>query len=40
MEYVLEANGLCKRYRDFAALNGLDMHIPRGAIYGFVGRPR
>ena len=38
MEYVLEANGLCKRYRDFAALNGLDMHIPRGAIYGFVGR--
>lgn len=38
MEYVLETNGLCKRYRDFAALNGLDMHIPRGAIYGFVGR--
>lgn len=38
MEYVLEANGLCKRYRDFAALNGLDMHIPRRAIYGFVGR--
>lgn len=38
MEYVLEANGLCKRYRDFAALNGLDMHIPRGAIYGFMGR--
>lgn len=38
MEYVLEANGLCKRYRDFAALNGLDMHIPKGAIYGFVGR--
>ena len=38
MEYVLEANGLCKRYRDFAALNGLDMHIPRGAIYGCVGR--
>ena len=38
MEYVLETNGLCKRYRDFAALNGLDMHIPRGAIYGVVGR--
>lgn len=38
MEYVLETNGLCKRYRDFAALNGLDMHIPKGAIYGFVGR--
>ena len=38
MEYVLEANGLCKRYRNFTALNGLDMHIPRGSIYGFVGR--
>ena len=38
MEYVLETSGLCKRYRGFAALNGLDMHIPKGAIYGFVGR--
>ena len=38
MEYVLETNALCKRYRDFTALNGLDMHIPKGSIYGFVGR--
>ena len=39
MEYVLETNGLCKRYRGFTALNGLNMHIPKGAIYyGFVGR--
>ena len=38
MEYVLEANGLTKRYRDFVALNGLTMHIPKGAIYGFVGK--
>ena len=38
MEYVLETNGLCKRYHDFTALNGLDMHIPKGSIYGFVGR--
>ena len=38
MKYVLETNALCKRYRDFTALNGLDMHIPKGAIYGFVGR--
>ena len=38
MEYVLEANGLTKRYRDFTALNGLTMHIPKGAIYGFVGK--
>ena len=38
MEYVLEARGLTKRYRDFTALSGLTMHIPKGAIYGFVGR--
>lgn len=38
MEYVLETNSLCKSYRDFKALNGLSMKIPRGAIYGFVGK--
>lgn len=38
MEYVLETNGLSKRYRDFTALNGLNMHIPKGSIYGFVCR--
>ena len=38
MEYVLETNALCKRYRAFTALNGLNMHIPKGSIYGFVGR--
>ena len=38
MEYVLETNGLSKRYRDFTALCGLNMHIPKGSIYGFVGR--
>lgn len=38
MEYVLETNALGKRYRNFTALNGLNMHIPKGSIYGFVGR--
>ena len=38
MEYVLETSRLSKRYRDFTALNGLNMHIPKGSIYGFVGR--
>lgn len=38
MEYVLETNGLSKRYRAFTALNGLNMHILKGSIYGFVGR--
>lgn len=38
MEYVLETHSLSKRYRNFRALNGLTMHVPRGAIYGFVGK--
>ena len=38
MEDILETHALCKRYRNFTALNGLDMHIPKGSIYGFVGR--
>ncbi|MEY8369819.1 ATP-binding cassette domain-containing protein [Anaerovoracaceae bacterium 42-11] len=38
MEYVLTAEGLSKTYKDFKALNGLSMHVPKGAIYGFVGK--
>ena len=38
MEYVLETNAVTKRYRSFAALNGLTMRIPKGSVYGFVGR--
>ena len=38
MEYVLETNALTKSYRNFTALNDLNMHIPKGAIYGFVGK--
>ena len=38
MEYVLKTNGLKKNYGAYTALNGLDMHIPKGSIYGFVGK--
>lgn len=38
MEYVLTTSNLVKSYRHFNALNGLSMHVPKGAIYGFVGR--
>ncbi|MGN0351163.1 MAG: ATP-binding cassette domain-containing protein [Roseburia sp.] len=38
MDYVLKTNGLCKNYKDFKALNGLTMNVPKGAIYGFVGK--
>lgn len=38
MEYVLTTDALSKHYRHFKALDGLCMHVPKGAIYGFVGR--
>ena len=38
MEYVLKVNALCKNYKDFKALDGLTMNVPKGAIYGFVGK--
>ena len=38
MDYVLTTNSLGKTYKHFQALNDLTMHIPKGAIYGFVGK--
>lgn len=38
MEYVLSISNLSKKYKDFKALDHFDMHIQRGAIYGFVGK--
>lgn len=38
MEYVLTANALCKNYRHFKALQNFSIHVPKGAIYGFVGK--
>ena len=38
MEYVLQTNELTKCYRHHRALDGLTMHVPKGAIYGFIGK--
>lgn len=38
MEYCLTTAMLCKQYKSFKALDGLTMHVPKGAIYGLVGR--
>lgn len=38
MEYVLKVNSIRKSYKNFKALNGVTMSVPRGAIYGFVGK--
>jgi ABC-2 type transport system ATP-binding protein len=38
MDYVLKTNALSKHYGNFKALNGLSMNVPKGSIYGFVGK--
>lgn len=38
MEYALTVNALTKQYRHFKALDQFSMRIPKGSIYGFVGR--
>ena len=38
MEYVLQTRALGKRYGSLCALKDLTMHVPKGAIYGFVGK--
>ena len=38
MEDCLTVQNLGKSYRHFKALNGLTMHVPKGAIYGLVGK--
>lgn len=37
-EILLETHGLTKQFRRYKAVNDIDMHIRRGAIYGFIGR--
>src|SRR5512139_4276571 len=36
-EYIIETNGLVKRYGKLTAVDDLSLRVPRGAIYGFVG---
>lgn len=38
MEYILSASALTKHYHGFRALDDFNMHIPKGAIYGIVGK--
>ncbi|GAB6105119.1 MAG: ATP-binding cassette domain-containing protein [Blautia sp.] len=38
MDYILQTNSLTKRYKNFQALNDLTMNVPKGSIYGFVGK--
>lgn len=38
MEYVLKTFSLVKTYKDVNVVDNVSMNIPRGQIYGFVGR--
>ena len=38
MEYILQTQKLCKQYGKFKALNDLTLNVPKGSIYGMVGR--
>lgn len=37
MEYIVEAKGLHKYYNDVKAVDGLDLYIRKGEIYGLLG---
>src|SRR6266700_2937203 len=37
-EFALEAVGLRKSFNGHEALSGLDLAVPRGSIFGFLGR--
>ena len=38
MDYILTSEGLCKNYKKFKALSDFSIHIPKGSVYGLVGR--
>ena len=35
--FAIEARGLSKYFGDVCAVNSLDLNVPRGQIYGFLG---
>jgi len=37
MELALETSGLRKTFGDLAAVDGIDLRVPRGSFYGFLG---
>ncbi len=35
--HIIETFGLTRRYKDFVAVDSLDLRVPEGAVYGFLG---
>lgn len=36
-EPAIETHGLTKRFGSYTAVNGIDLNVPRGAVFGFLG---
>ena len=37
-DFVIETAGLRKQFKGLTALKGLDLKVPAGSIFGFLGR--
>jgi ABC-2 type transport system ATP-binding protein len=37
-DYVIETDQVCRSFKDTMALNNFSLRVPRGSIYGFLGR--
>src|SRR5271154_2638647 len=37
-DFIIETNQLCKSFHNQPALRGLDLRVPAGSIFGFLGR--
>jgi ABC-type multidrug transport system ATPase subunit len=37
-EFAITVGGLTKMYGSILAVDGLNLNVPRGSIYGFLGR--
>lgn len=37
-DFIIETSQLCKSFKDKQALRGLDLRVPAGSIFGFLGR--
>ena len=35
---AIETTGLCKRYGNKNVVNQLNIQVPKGSVYGFIGR--
>ena len=35
---AIQTIGLCKRYGNKNAVNNLSIQVPKGSVYGFIGR--